>query len=67
MAGGFARTDTFTETEFTVESVSPKIARNIIAKDSGAHTYGNNNPYDCPATIDIDGKTYTFCGYTVTV
>ena len=65
--GGFARTDTFTETEFTVESVSPEIARNIVAKDGGTHTYGNNNPYDCPATIIVDGKTYAFCGYTVTV
>lgn len=31
------------------------------------HTYGNNNPYDCPQTITINGNVYAFCGYTVTL
>lgn len=66
-AGGFAQTSQFTETEYNVESVSKEIARNILAKDGGTHTYGNNNPYDCPMTITVDGKIYVFCGYTVTV
>ena len=63
----FGEISQFTVTNKLIQSVSEYIAQNIEAKDGQMHTYGNNNPYDCPASIVVDGKRYKFCGYTVTI
>ena len=31
------------------------------------HTYGNNNPYDAPESVNFDGKDWNFAGYNATI
>ena len=52
----------------TVIEVSDSIAicpGNTV--DNNNHTYGNNYPYDAPATLVYDGKTWEFAGWNITI
>lgn len=48
--------DTYTDTGKTVSACGTE-----------TFTYGNNCTYSVPTTITVDGTTYTFCGYNVTL
>ena len=52
----------------TVTKVSDGIAicpGNTVGNNN--HTYGNNCPYDAPATLVYDGKTWEFAGWNMTI
>ena len=52
----------------TVSGVSNDIATcpgNTVSNNE--HTYGNNCPYDAPATLEYDGKTWKFAGWNITI